>query len=70
MQQLTVLHALSLSRQTQRLERDVEPWFVSELEAIHYSVCGTGDLQRQSTYVMRLEPFVAARELSLISAIL
>lgn len=36
-QQFAVLHALSLSRETQRFERNVQPELVSELEAIHHS---------------------------------
>ncbi len=40
MQEFTVLHTRSLPRETQRLERDVEPQFVSELEAIDDSACG------------------------------
>ena len=57
-QQLTVLHALSLSRQPQRFERDVQPELVPELEAVHDGSRGAVDLQGHATNAMRFEPFI------------
>jgi hypothetical protein len=46
-QQLAVLHALALSRQTQRIERHVQAEFVSQLEAIRDRPCDVVNPQRQ-----------------------
>ena len=57
-QQLSVLHALSLARHTQRLEHNVQSKLVPELEAIHYTTRDVVDLHWHSADAMRLEPFI------------
>jgi hypothetical protein len=66
MQQLTILGALSLSRQVQRLERDIQSELVPELEAIDDGARGTVDFQGHSTNAMRLEPFVKSLRIEAI----
>lgn len=51
MPQLPALNASSWSRQTQRLERDIQSELVSELEAIDDGTCGAVNSQGHSTDV-------------------
>lgn len=57
MEQLAVLHALTLAREAQCLERDVQSDFVPELETIHHGSRGVVDPQRHAADTMRLEAF-------------
>ena len=57
MEQLAVLHALTLPREAQCFERDVQSHFVPELEAIHRGPRRTVDPQRPAADTMRLKTF-------------
>ena len=57
-EQFTVLYAVSLSRETQCFERDVQPELVPELKAIHDSACCAVDSQRSAVYALCLKAFV------------
>lgn len=54
-QQLTVLDALSLSRQAQCFECDIQPQLVSELEAVRQDTRGAVDLDGLTTNAMGVQ---------------
>src|SRR6185312_7874811 len=56
-EELAVLHALTLAREAQCLERDVQSDFVPEFEAIHHGSRRVVDPQRYAADTMRLEAF-------------
>ena len=56
MQQFTVLDALSLSRQAQCFEGDIQPQLVPELEAVHHGARGAVDFEGHATDAMRFQP--------------
>ena len=55
-QQLTVLNALSLSRQARCFESDIQPELVPEFEAVHHGARGAVDLDGHATNAMHFQP--------------